>query len=41
MTNTKDERFRIVEAAAAIIREDIRSVAVDTDYYPPTNQINV
>ena len=37
--NEKYERLRILEAAAAIIREDIRSVPINNDYYPPTNQM--
>ncbi|GFS91160.1 hypothetical protein TNCV_2214921 [Trichonephila clavipes] len=31
----EEERLRIVEAAAAIIREDIRSSVVETKSYPP------
>ncbi|GFY38623.1 hypothetical protein TNIN_288751 [Trichonephila inaurata madagascariensis] len=31
----EEERLRIVEAAAAIIREDIRSSIVETKSYPP------
>lgn len=34
----KLERLQILEAAAAIIREDIHS-ATKTDYYPPTEQV--
>lgn len=36
-SNVSEERLRVVEAAAAIIREDIRSVLIDT--YPPVNQM--
>ncbi|CAH2086035.1 unnamed protein product [Euphydryas editha] len=34
-----EERLRIVEAAAAIIREDIRSSVVETKTYPPPNKM--
>lgn len=37
--NKNEERFRIFKAAAAIIRDDIRSVVVDNDYYPPPSQM--
>lgn len=33
------ERLRIVEAAAAIIREDIRTSIVETKSYPPPNKM--
>ncbi|GFY53622.1 hypothetical protein TNIN_288491 [Trichonephila inaurata madagascariensis] len=35
----EEERLRIVEAAAAIIREDIRSSVVETKSYPPPSKI--
>ncbi|KAF0716418.1 SWIM-type domain-containing protein [Aphis craccivora] len=38
-SNVSEERLRVVEAAAAIIREDIRSVLINTDTYPPVNQM--
>ncbi|CAH0555189.1 unnamed protein product [Brassicogethes aeneus] len=41
--NTKstpqEERLRVVEAAAAIIREDIRSSVVETKSYPPPSRM--
>ncbi|XP_029341748.1 uncharacterized protein LOC100571724 isoform X2 [Acyrthosiphon pisum] len=36
--NEEEERLRIVEAAATIIREDIRSFVYETDSFPPPNQ---
>ncbi|KAL4719827.1 hypothetical protein ACJJTC_012795 [Scirpophaga incertulas] len=33
--NRNEERFRVLKAAAAIIREDIQSVVIDEDNYPP------
>ncbi|KAL4112100.1 hypothetical protein QTP88_015948 [Uroleucon formosanum] len=38
-SNVLEERLRVVEAAAAIIRVDIRSVLINTDTYPPVNQM--
>ncbi|KAE9522981.1 hypothetical protein AGLY_016612 [Aphis glycines] len=38
-SNVSEERLRVVEAAAAIIKEDIRSVLINTDTYPPVNQM--
>ncbi|GFY71692.1 uncharacterized protein TNIN_437171 [Trichonephila inaurata madagascariensis] len=35
----EEERLRIVEAAAAIIREDIRSSVVETKSYPPPSKM--
>ncbi|GFS29693.1 hypothetical protein TNIN_363071 [Trichonephila inaurata madagascariensis] len=35
----EEERLRIVEAAATIIREDIRSSAVETKCYPPPSKM--
>ncbi|GFY51592.1 hypothetical protein TNIN_452601 [Trichonephila inaurata madagascariensis] len=35
----EDERLRIVEATAAIIREDIRSSVVETKSYPPESKM--
>lgn len=32
--NADEERYRFLTAAAAILRQDIRSVACETDYYP-------
>lgn len=37
--NAEAERLRIVEAAAAIIREDILSVTLKSDYYPPSTRM--
>lgn len=37
--DTEAERLRIVEAAAAIIREDIRSSIVETKSYPPPSKM--
>ncbi|XP_014616400.1 PREDICTED: uncharacterized protein LOC106793738 [Polistes canadensis] len=37
--NPQEERLRIVEAAAAIIREDIRSSIVETKSYPPPSKM--
>lgn len=36
--NEEEERLRIVEAAATIIREDIRSFVYEIDSSPPPNQ---
>ncbi|KAE9523143.1 hypothetical protein AGLY_016457 [Aphis glycines] len=36
--NEEEERLRIVEAAATIIREDIRSFIYETDSFPPPNK---
>lgn len=38
-SNPSEERLRIVEAAAQIIREDICAVPIMTDSYPPVNQM--
>lgn len=38
-TNFCDERSRIVEAAASIIKEDIRSITIIHDSYPPPTQM--
>lgn len=37
--NPKEERLRIVEAAASIIREDITLFVVNTEFYPPPNKM--
>lgn len=37
--NEKEERLRILEAAAAIIREDIQSAAFDNTDYPPPGRM--
>lgn len=37
--NHCDERLRIVEAAASIIKEDIRSVTIIHDLYPPPSRM--
>lgn len=39
-TNERDERLRIIEAVVGNIREDIRSVAVNNDYYPSTQMFD-
>ena len=36
---SEEERLRVVEAAAAIIREDIRSFIVETGSYPPPSKM--
>jgi hypothetical protein len=33
--DTKEERLRIIETTATIIREDIRSIPYDLEYFPP------
>lgn len=35
----KEERFRVLEAAAAIIREDIQSAVFDNSKYPPPGRM--
>ncbi|GFS98488.1 uncharacterized protein TNCV_3478781 [Trichonephila clavipes] len=37
--NSEEERLRIVEAAAAIIHEDIRSSVIETKSYPPPSKM--
>jgi len=37
-SDMKEERLRIVETAATIIREDIRSIPYDLEYFPLPNQ---
>lgn len=37
--NPEEERLRVVEAAAAIIREDIRTSIVETKSYPPPSKM--
>ena len=37
--NKKEKRFRILEAAAAIIREDIQSSVFDNSNYPPPGRM--
>ncbi|KAE9525653.1 hypothetical protein AGLY_014180, partial [Aphis glycines] len=37
--NIGEERFRILKAAATILREDIQSVVCDTKNYPPPSQM--
>lgn len=38
-SNNKEERFNILEAVAAIIREDIQSVVTDNSHYPPPGRM--
>lgn len=38
-SNGKEERFKILEAAAAIIRKDIQSVVIDNSHYPPPGRM--
>lgn len=35
----KEERLKVLAAAAAIIREDIQSVAIDNSHYPPPGRM--
>lgn len=37
--NKSEKQLRVLKTAAAIIREDICSVATDINYYPFTNQM--
>ncbi|GFY37330.1 hypothetical protein TNIN_292051 [Trichonephila inaurata madagascariensis] len=37
--DSEEERLRIVEAAVAIIRDDIRSSIVETKSYPPPSKL--
>lgn len=39
LQNEKEERLRILKAAASIIRQDIRSQVCQNDYYPPSDNM--